>query len=1189
MPQWRSRPIFISSTFRDMQAERDHLRNFVLPQLEEDLRRRRHHLEPLDLRQGVETGEAASEDQRELLVLKVCFDEIRRSRPFLIVLLGDRYGWVPPTERAADAVREAGFHTTVAGKSVTALEIEFGTLAEDAESELRCLFYLRRPLPYHAIPDELRATYSEQFALDGQAPARRAALAALKRRLRDDPGLSPRVRAYEAAWDPENGVVTGLEEWGNQVFDDLWRELDDDTRSFAAAPEPRWEEAEEAALAEFIEHRSRTFTGREEIIGQLLAFARSPMGETASWGASVTGPPGSGKSAVFAQLTRELSAEPGLIVLANAAGATQAGSSVDAMLRRWIHQLSGSLGVADPLPAGARAEHVDKAFFSLLHRRSDDTRVVVMLDALDQFESSPRARYLTWIRKEAWPPNARLIATATPGPEARLLAQRIGVVKIALPPLAARAARDTMKGILLRYHVPWSEAVWEAVAAKARPDGNAAVGNPLWLTVACEHLALLDADDFVDAERRYPAEPDPQARLTHLRRDFAKRMPPDVPGLYEWLLARAGKFHGTASTRSFAVAIALSRQGWRETDLRGLMPTLAAALLGQALAGEVGPLKLAELRRAFRAHLTVRGETQLWDFSHAQMRESVRALFLKAPSAVRAAHAVIADHLRLLYPDDPLRRTELMTHLLAADDVKGAAEYYSGQDTTGEPRAAADLALVEHVLSGESVTAAERIVALLEAPGLADDARGRLCARVLGGFLDALQSAAPLTFLAQLTGVVMRHCRLALARQELGLRYYAVLAQGEQRLAHYLYESGDVRGAVEHSETAVAMFRDYARENASSRIAALGLAGALGARAQLHRLLGEPHKSRALLREAESLVLTHREPDIGPFSSPQDRVVDLTQTWRMLAPDRSDADQAAVRGYAERAVLELEAGHIERARELYGDAIALNDRLRAVARDSRDFHQTVWANYQKIRDEGSAGTDDRVEPAESAQILERIGHLLNALDLAELRDGLLGPARRLVLDLDRTHAFLHRQAGYVDVNYGDATAAAGHFEAALDIMTALQAEDPMNLELKTDLVHCYRGMAAAHLVRGSYDAAASFYGQALSLSEELYRRFPDSVTYGRDHAGNLVSLGQVSQHRGALNEAAGYYRQALTLAGRLRRQFPDNPQLEEDYQHAELLYATVREATERQSRPVDLAARLRRALTDRANGAHDGP
>lgn len=92
--RWKSRPIFLSSTFRDMHAEPDHLRHKVVPKLAEELRKRRHHLEWIDLRQGVESG-ATLEEEEESLVLKVCLEEVKRSRPYLIVLLGDRYGWVP--------------------------------------------------------------------------------------------------------------------------------------------------------------------------------------------------------------------------------------------------------------------------------------------------------------------------------------------------------------------------------------------------------------------------------------------------------------------------------------------------------------------------------------------------------------------------------------------------------------------------------------------------------------------------------------------------------------------------------------------------------------------------------------------------------------------------------------------------------------------------------------------------------------------------------------------------------------------------------------------------------------------------------------------------------------------------------------------------------------------------------------
>src|SRR5262249_58542783 len=121
---WRPRPVFISSTFADMQAERDYLRTRVLPELEERLRARRHYLSFVDRGVGVAT-DAVEEAGGEAEVLKQCLAEVKRCRPFLIVLLGDRYGWVPPADRLATA----GFAAESAGCSVTELEIDLGVLS----------------------------------------------------------------------------------------------------------------------------------------------------------------------------------------------------------------------------------------------------------------------------------------------------------------------------------------------------------------------------------------------------------------------------------------------------------------------------------------------------------------------------------------------------------------------------------------------------------------------------------------------------------------------------------------------------------------------------------------------------------------------------------------------------------------------------------------------------------------------------------------------------------------------------------------------------------------------------------------------------------------------------------------------------------------------------------------------------
>lgn len=48
-----------------MHAERDYLRNVVFPALQERLRDRRHHLEPIDLRWGIETSSIEEEQAKE--------------------------------------------------------------------------------------------------------------------------------------------------------------------------------------------------------------------------------------------------------------------------------------------------------------------------------------------------------------------------------------------------------------------------------------------------------------------------------------------------------------------------------------------------------------------------------------------------------------------------------------------------------------------------------------------------------------------------------------------------------------------------------------------------------------------------------------------------------------------------------------------------------------------------------------------------------------------------------------------------------------------------------------------------------------------------------------------------------------------------------------------------------------------
>src|SRR5205085_2518702 len=144
-----------------------------------------------------------------------------------------------------------------------------------------------------------------------------AKLCALKAGLGEDPELRSRVFCYTADWEATHQRVAGLEQFGALVLEQLWRELSAETLDRHRGQ--TWQDREREALAEFTEGRSRDFVGRESLIEKLLAHARSPMGRGDD-GVCLTGPPGGGKSALFARLVVSLQQDREVLLLAHAAG-----------------------------------------------------------------------------------------------------------------------------------------------------------------------------------------------------------------------------------------------------------------------------------------------------------------------------------------------------------------------------------------------------------------------------------------------------------------------------------------------------------------------------------------------------------------------------------------------------------------------------------------------------------------------------------------------------------------------------------------------------------------------------------------------------------------------------------------------------------------------------------------------------
>ena len=206
MKKFRRYNVFISSTFRDMDFERDILKFKVIPRINTELKNYNVELTAIDLRVGINT-EKLSEEKAAQKVLDVCAQSIDNSRPFFIGLIGSRYGWIPSDEDWNKFIsrlpQEYQFSMQdTCGKSVTEIEIMYGALNQKSLDNSNVLFFMRNFDSYEDIPSEFLDKYVDKD------PEKLDKLVALKQRIYDTintkGGDDDYVIPYSLKWNRES-------------------------------------------------------------------------------------------------------------------------------------------------------------------------------------------------------------------------------------------------------------------------------------------------------------------------------------------------------------------------------------------------------------------------------------------------------------------------------------------------------------------------------------------------------------------------------------------------------------------------------------------------------------------------------------------------------------------------------------------------------------------------------------------------------------------------------------------------------------------------------------------------------------------------------------------------------------------------------------------------------------------------
>lgn len=645
--------IFISSTFRDMNAERDHLVSIVFPELRERVEDIGLEFYDVDLRWGVPRMNVDNEQANSWAY---CKQWIQRSEPFFICLVGQRYGWIPPTGQLLDAEDSA-----FAGMSITEMELRFALLS--GRLRRRSFVYLRKTAVPRDAPPEIYRKYVD---------------AGVQRRLRSLKKLLLQadrpVRQYECLWNGEG--FTHLEEFGRQVLGDIWSGILRDPRY---VPKKIWRgvlghapdkdplyydetetlpadvseriveevrpraadplEAEAAQAAAFGKARLHWFQGREKELRLLKQFAVSKQ-PGANYLCVVSAVPGQGKSALLAKLAERLSNTTDLLIV-HYVGATERSADLKSLLERLMYELERS-GIEWPVEEemGTDLASLKRRLAFRLSEYEGEQRVVLLLDAINQLNDGHE---LDWLPHSAGA-NIRVVVSCVDDDSApadsreavvlnALKSRRPTPFRVNLGALDESSIRRIVDDYLREYCKELDREQVEAICAMEQAK------SPLYLLAMLNELRTLGGDDM---NLKVPG------LIARMPVEYA-----DAVELFNWVLERLEAF-GIEDAEHWFGYLAASRAGMTSREL--------ADLLARTRGQEAG-LVASMIERGIRRYLMRRGP--YLDFFHSQMREAVNRRYLSRDA--KRYHIEIADYMQTRWPSSNAHALgDLPFHLMEA-------------------------------------------------------------------------------------------------------------------------------------------------------------------------------------------------------------------------------------------------------------------------------------------------------------------------------------------------------------------------------------------------------------------------------------------------------------------------------------------------------------------------------------------
>jgi len=574
--------IFISSTFRDMQAERDHLVQVVFPGLRRYCEERDVTLQEIDLRWGISEAES-----KQGKVVDICLKSIENTHPFFIGLLGERYGWVPNEEERRNIENTGVFEDEKYpevkdmlrnGTSITEIEIQEGVLR--SKEKVYAYFYFRSPKM--EVPDDFKE------------PADSLGAKKLRR-------LKLLLHVQQTYPDKDYESIKHL---GRLVEADFKALVD---RLFPQGVFASELERERFEQGVFLRRMTAVYVPIHEYEACINEFVQSD-----GRGLVICGESGSGKSALLANWIKNRGKRENEKVIYHFIGQSRAQDDSQHITSRLINEIR-DLYDGLPAPPTAPSSSLEVVFDSkqkveleqLLFAIQDRGRLVIILDGVDKLPDIDKDFH--WF--PAFPAAVKIIFS-TEEDNTWGYFDSIGCQTVDIGPLGKEYRKNLIEAYLLSFGKKLTPPQIERIASDDESK------NPLVLCTVLDELRVFGKHEELDNE-------------------IDKYLKPDtIPGLFALALERREKIFNYEGKDDFVQAVLsllyVSRSGLCEAEI--------LALTGAK------QLYWSQFLNGTASHLIEKGG--LITFSNSFIRDVVKQRYLPDDAAERAYREKIVDFIK---------------------------------------------------------------------------------------------------------------------------------------------------------------------------------------------------------------------------------------------------------------------------------------------------------------------------------------------------------------------------------------------------------------------------------------------------------------------------------------------------------------------------------------------------------------